>query len=675
MADDLEDGSSSGGSEELPGTRKKRRLADDGTRRSLAWFMFCDVKGQEEVFAQCLVCKKVLKAAGGTTSGLMKHAESAHLETWLKIKAPRNGKPYRVPGSFNDEALALKEAQTPERDGRAQRLAQLTLIVKCNIPFAACDSWYFKNFAYTCGTDQEPYSRQTIQRDLLATPGDLEPRVRRMLHEADAKVSLTFDIWRSPYGAKYIAFTGHWLTVDFEPRGIILWFEEVAESHPSTVIAEHLQSMLDKWELSPSQLGTMTSDNAHENILMMREFSARTGWDAEFIVRCCCHSMQLAVNQLLEAPEVAALIRKASKQHRYINGSGGGRVKWFEDQCRRMGLQVYRMQPINATRWHSALNLLQDILPNPGSEDDTWLTLLQSFNTKYLVNKNGSPNERKMGKVAWLRRDFDRIRDVRLLLEPFKLTMLGCEASDKPTLPCAADHYEVLMDGLADEQVPVWLQPMAKKMHDKLLEYYKKTGSVFYMATALDPCFKLSLYAGEPREGHATYEEIRGQALRGYLPYFDAPPPTQPPVPATPPPSRNRRLQREDPERPSPVQSLLSRRAEDITREVHAQMAHRDRVQAMRPEPEEITRYLVDPLAIQGTNVLTWWRENKKSYPTLAKAARDILAGQASSAAVERVFSHGGDLISDKRNRLAPETVKAWMLLHSWLDFVRTGFK
>jgi hypothetical protein len=123
------------------------------------------------------------------------------------------------------------------------------------------------------------------------------------------------------------------------------------------------------------------------------------------------------------------------------------------------------------------------------------------------------------------------------------------------------------------------------------------------------------------------------------------------------------------------MQTLLSRRVAEITAEVVAQQAHQALCEAMRPEPQEITKYLLDPLAIQGTPILTWWKENKKTYPNLARAARDILAGQASSAAVERVFSHGGDHISNKRNALSPASTKAWMLLYSWLDFVQSDFK
>ena len=46
--------------------------------------------------------------------------------------------------------------------------------------------------------------------------------------------------------------------------------------------------------------------------------------------------------------------------------------------------------------------------------------------------------------------------------------------------------------------------------------------------------------------------------------------------------------------------------------------------------------------------------------------ARRYLAIPATSAAVERVFSIGSNVISKSRNRLLPDTVRKLMLLKSW---------
>jgi len=46
--------------------------------------------------------------------------------------------------------------------------------------------------------------------------------------------------------------------------------------------------------------------------------------------------------------------------------------------------------------------------------------------------------------------------------------------------------------------------------------------------------------------------------------------------------------------------------------------------------------------------------------------ARQYLAILATSTPVERVFSIGGDIVTESRNRLDPKTIKKTVLLKSW---------
>ncbi|EXX64062.1 hypothetical protein RirG_146400 [Rhizophagus irregularis DAOM 197198w] len=57
---------------------------------------------------------------------------------------------------------------------------------------------------------------------------------------------------------------------------------------------------------------------------------------------------------------------------------------------------------------------------------------------------------------------------------------------------------------------------------------------------------------------------------------------------------------------------------------------------------------------------------NESQYPHLAAMARDYLAIPATSVPIERAFSGGTDLVTQKRCSLSPETIKACMCLKSW---------
>lgn len=79
----------------------------------------------------------------------------------------------------------------------------------------------------------------------------------------------------------------------------------------------------------------------------------------------------------------------------------------------------------------------------------------------------------------------------------------------------------------------------------------------------------------------------------------------------------------------------------------------------------EILRYLAEPQAV-GTDPLTWWKANAVQYPNLCLMACDYLAIPGSSAPCERIFSGAKNIVTDQRNRLLAETIRAVMCLKSW---------
>jgi len=66
-------------------------------------------------------------------------------------------------------------------------------------------------------------------------------------------------------------------------------------------------------------------------------------------------------------------------------------------------------------------------------------------------------------------------------------------------------------------------------------------------------------------------------------------------------------------------------------------------------------------------NPLLWWKHNSKRFPTLAKLAKKILCIPATSAPVERLFSHAGLTIANDRARMLPDMAEDLVFLHdSW---------
>lgn len=81
----------------------------------------------------------------------------------------------------------------------------------------------------------------------------------------------------------------------------------------------------------------------------------------------------------------------------------------------------------------------------------------------------------------------------------------------------------------------------------------------------------------------------------------------------------------------------------------------------------EFVRYINLPLtAAKIGDCLGYWKSQQSEFPCLSKMARDFLAIQATSVAVERDNSAGADLVTANRCALKANTIQATMCLKRW---------
>lgn len=84
----------------------------------------------------------------------------------------------------------------------------------------------------------------------------------------------------------------------------------------------------------------------------------------------------------------------------------------------------------------------------------------------------------------------------------------------------------------------------------------------------------------------------------------------------------------------------------------------------------EVETYRAMPRLNICGNPLLWWRERETQLPTLAKLARIYLALTASSATVERIFSRGALVMSNKRIRLHDDSLESQIIANRNQDFI-----
>ena len=79
---------------------------------------------------------------------------------------------------------------------------------------------------------------------------------------------------------------------------------------------------------------------------------------------------------------------------------------------------------------------------------------------------------------------------------------------------------------------------------------------------------------------------------------------------------------------------------------------------------DDVKTYLRDPPIGRHGCSLTWWKDNKKHLPCLAKVARSLLAIPATSVNSERLNSTSGNIVSVKRSSLLSEHVEELTFLN-----------
>ena len=78
---------------------------------------------------------------------------------------------------------------------------------------------------------------------------------------------------------------------------------------------------------------------------------------------------------------------------------------------------------------------------------------------------------------------------------------------------------------------------------------------------------------------------------------------------------------------------------------------------------------------VDKNDPIAWWMQEtqRRDYPNLSKMAINILSIPAMSADVEWLFSSSGLTLSDRRNRMSAEILKALECLKSWLKIKEFG--
>ncbi|CAI7919388.1 unnamed protein product, partial [Closterium sp. NIES-53] len=115
-------------------------------------------------------------------------------------------------------------------------------------------------------------SRWTVARDTVVLADLALEAAIAELASTTCAVSYSTDMWTGPNGKAYMVLTGHFVSVQWELRQVILAFVDMPGRHGGKEIAKAVEKVVVQWKLQTRCLG-LTTDNASANVVALRHLA------------------------------------------------------------------------------------------------------------------------------------------------------------------------------------------------------------------------------------------------------------------------------------------------------------------------------------------------------------------------------------------------------------------
>ncbi|KAG0160746.1 hypothetical protein PDIDSM_8276 [Penicillium digitatum] len=474
-------------------------------------------------------------------------------------------------------------------------------------------------------------SARTIRRHLDITIQNNQKGILQRLPEG-CRLSIALDCWTSPFQQAFVAITGYFIDHNWDYCEILLGFEPLHGSHTGENLSKTVTQILTEHGISDRVL-SVTTDNANNNTLMQSvqdHLQSQHSSDLSiFRVPCIAHVIQLSLNELLgklkavPSNKEIELEWSEEKTHSFQNKrntSGSIQITYTLKKIR--GLAVFinaspqRREAFIALQPEPALIPIQDVRTRWNS---TFLMLnrakkLQPF-YDHSIKKSGVKSS-----IFFLTKPFF---DFTMMLSKTKDITAHNIYSIYNKLFSHLDAAEAKLKnkGVIWKKRMLWALQTAKK---KLSKYYTATeyepyGDIYALATIFSPSKKLRYFSSTDWQGDVDYanryQETSGVAI-----------------------DEN----------------------DDCDLDAACASQNQPLEELTKPDDDEIARYLARGIERQKPRL--FWKEYEKSFPTLARIARDILSIPASGAGVERLFNCARDICHYRRGQLKPSTIRGLML-------------
>lgn len=183
-------------------------------------------------------------------------------------------------------------------------------------------------------------------------------KVKSAINTTTNKLALTTDVWTSVATEAYFGFTCHYITDDWDMQSICLTTMPLQDRHTASNIAEWLEQVVARYEISPSKIIAIVHDNGANIVAAVNLLEEKHGWSS---VLCTGHTLQLVINAALKSPGIEKAVGAARCLVEHFKKSELASSKLKEKQ-KQMATTEHSLVQDVSTRWNSTFYRISRLL-------------------------------------------------------------------------------------------------------------------------------------------------------------------------------------------------------------------------------------------------------------------------------------------------------------------------